>query len=645
MRKVLTFLSASLVVVLAMPALAQQAEPFRDVPTDHWAYQAVESLREKGIVIGYPDGYFRGKRTLTRYEFAVALDRALKAIPAGPAGEPGPAGPAGAVGPAGPAGEQGPPGVTPEELANFRKLAEEFRNELTALGNRVSDINRKLDALAKEVADLAATVRGMPKVYGGAFVGVRSDRANTSYVDADGRPFYVDKYDDYKGSSRYWWKSDDLRKAPAVVHYFDLGVQANIPGGAILNAELTSNNYKGYVDNDFAYPRPIVRTAPADTYIDKLEITAPFANVGRDSKFVIGRYHYNVSPLTLWRPDFDTYFNVPFVDDGKFRIDGARLATNFGSVSLDAFGGTLDTVQGVRGGGDWAFNVPVVGADTPPIFEDGKPTGVASQGQTIAERLAGVSLGMGLRQFQGGHLRATAIQTWSDTGGKFNGTTTLGADASLKLAERFNLRAEYSRVATQLNDERVNDRENSAVTADLDWAGGPLSLGVGYRYIDPLFYSAGFWGRIGNWVNPTNIQGPVVRAAYTLAPNLSLNVGGDFYTGARNRGGIGGMTREDEINRVLAGVKWGPGKGIFLSADWEGVYYAVDLASHDMGTGRVHPVEHYVNLGLGYHLTSNTLLKVGYQFGRYDGHDLLSTDLGPIKYNFNVLTGQVAVKF
>ena len=79
MRKVLTFLGASLVIVLAMPAFAQQAEPFKDVPTDHWAYQAVESLREKGIVIGYPDGYFRGKRTLTRYEFAVALDRALKA--------------------------------------------------------------------------------------------------------------------------------------------------------------------------------------------------------------------------------------------------------------------------------------------------------------------------------------------------------------------------------------------------------------------------------------------------------------------------------------------------------------------------------------------------------------------------------------
>lgn len=52
---------------------------FPDVPENHWAYNMVQDLAYKGIVVGYPDGNFSGDRTLTRYEFAVALDRAISA--------------------------------------------------------------------------------------------------------------------------------------------------------------------------------------------------------------------------------------------------------------------------------------------------------------------------------------------------------------------------------------------------------------------------------------------------------------------------------------------------------------------------------------------------------------------------------------
>src|ERR1044071_4956103 len=105
MRKVLTFLGAALCLAWVMPAGAQNApDMFKDQDPNHWAYAATESLRSKGIVIGYPDGYFRGKRTLTRYEFAVALDRALKTIKPveGQKGETGPKGEPGEKGEAGP---------------------------------------------------------------------------------------------------------------------------------------------------------------------------------------------------------------------------------------------------------------------------------------------------------------------------------------------------------------------------------------------------------------------------------------------------------------------------------------------------------------------------------------------------------------
>ena len=52
---------------------------FPDVPENHWAYMMVQDLAYKGIVVGYPDGNYQGSRTLTRYEFAVALDRAISA--------------------------------------------------------------------------------------------------------------------------------------------------------------------------------------------------------------------------------------------------------------------------------------------------------------------------------------------------------------------------------------------------------------------------------------------------------------------------------------------------------------------------------------------------------------------------------------
>ena len=46
------------------------ANPFSDVPTGHWAYNAVITLASKGIIEGYGEGTFRGNRNITRYEAA-----------------------------------------------------------------------------------------------------------------------------------------------------------------------------------------------------------------------------------------------------------------------------------------------------------------------------------------------------------------------------------------------------------------------------------------------------------------------------------------------------------------------------------------------------------------------------------------------
>ncbi len=136
------FLAGGLTAGLASSASAQAA-PFLDTPTNHWAYEAVQDLAKKGIVIGYPDGTYGGKRPMTRYEFAVALDRALRTISdmnsaAPPAGTP-------AVGT-----------VTQDDLNRLQALIDKFRPELDTIGANLQTAQDNIDALRADVLDAKA---------------------------------------------------------------------------------------------------------------------------------------------------------------------------------------------------------------------------------------------------------------------------------------------------------------------------------------------------------------------------------------------------------------------------------------------------------------------------------------------------------
>jgi len=150
MRRVGFALGALLILAgaLVVPALAQQ--PFTDVPLDHWAYNAVNKLSETGLIEGYPNGTFQGKKPLTRYEFAQAIARMmgrleeLKGVP-GPAGPPGPAGAGG--------------GLTAEQQALFDRLANEFAPELRALRSDLDKLTKRVDAL-----EAKCSVRGPEEI-------------------------------------------------------------------------------------------------------------------------------------------------------------------------------------------------------------------------------------------------------------------------------------------------------------------------------------------------------------------------------------------------------------------------------------------------------------------------------------------------
>src|SRR5690606_4730557 len=75
MKKLIITLLAA---VLASGAFAQSSFP--DIPANHWAGDAVDRIADLGIVIGFPDGTFRGNEAFTRYQAALVVSRLLDVL-------------------------------------------------------------------------------------------------------------------------------------------------------------------------------------------------------------------------------------------------------------------------------------------------------------------------------------------------------------------------------------------------------------------------------------------------------------------------------------------------------------------------------------------------------------------------------------
>ena len=57
---------------------ADGADSFSDVPQGHWAYDALDYLAKDGVIDGMGDGTFQGNRTMTRYEMASIVAKAMQ---------------------------------------------------------------------------------------------------------------------------------------------------------------------------------------------------------------------------------------------------------------------------------------------------------------------------------------------------------------------------------------------------------------------------------------------------------------------------------------------------------------------------------------------------------------------------------------
>ena len=116
MKKTLVSALTTALVVGAASTTFAAANPFSDVPADHWAYDAVAQLAQDGVIEGYGDTTFQGNKNITRYEMAQMVAKAMAKKD-----------------------------VSATDKAMIDKLAAEFADELNNLGVRVANLEKNAD--------------------------------------------------------------------------------------------------------------------------------------------------------------------------------------------------------------------------------------------------------------------------------------------------------------------------------------------------------------------------------------------------------------------------------------------------------------------------------------------------------------------
>ncbi|HOB15500.1 MAG TPA: S-layer homology domain-containing protein [Defluviitoga sp.] len=120
-----------LVVILSVGLFSQT---FKDVPINHWAYDAVERLSKIGVIEGYPDGTFKGLENMNRYQLTVALSRTIDYI------------------------TQSVVGPVAQNVSNLEKKVNALSVPQGVSSAELQQIQSRLDSISSNVANLQSSV-------------------------------------------------------------------------------------------------------------------------------------------------------------------------------------------------------------------------------------------------------------------------------------------------------------------------------------------------------------------------------------------------------------------------------------------------------------------------------------------------------
>ncbi len=640
--------------------------PFADVPADHWAYNAVDTLQKAGIVIGYPDGTYGGKRAMTRYEFAVAIARLLPLIK-----------PPDLSGYATKSDLQTLSDDLNAKLANnaqaidaLKALVNEFQGELQKLGQDVAAIQQRLDLLEQRVAAVEAEQRRVR--FGGALDliarGDNSMKSNGVY-----KPF-VDKNGIVTGVAA----SGHLFQSSDVYHNFDLDIQGKLSDTATAIVKANFQNYlsavgntaaigygtdnAGYTGRDvnpgFLTAADSTQTSLREAYVDAPLGLGPLGG----STIDVGRIPVQFSKYTLKEVDADVYTNLYETDSGNIPFDGGKIAFKVGPVGIAGYAGKTDTIPFAQPyAGSISTGVGLAtGNPFAPIAFQTRPTG-----EIIQNHAVGIAQGAGVRATVGtpssiqvnGTLEEfglSAAPNDPDNGNSYNKLTVYGADANgaLPFNVPFVKKGGVGVDASYDNSVEGGLKTHAAYgyrymqhEEQLTGQFGSLGLKGGYQYVGPYYAAPGYWGKVGSWTNPTNVMGPVVSAKFALTPKITLN--GDYEEYKAAYGGTSSpLQQNDHLNRYQVGLGYGLSSAYAVDLGYEDVMYDLRNNNGTLPGGAGKPRETYLTFGIGHSFNSNTSLKLLYQIVRYDdkgtGFDPLA---GGGQDNGGVAVGQFSLKF
>jgi len=594
-----------LLLILGLPAFGQE---FPDVPLDHWAYQAVQELLNAGIIQGYPDGTFGGKRAMTRYEFAEATAKAILTVEMQikGAGTPGNAGPEGPTGPA------GPPGIKPEQLVTIERLLNEFKDELAGLGVDVEAVRRDVVALCDRVTSVENEV-GRVKVTGTGDEYGRGEVRNTS-----GAAFDIDSRSLAQGSSPA--DMDNPLANSAVFNDFDLNVKGRVSEGSSMNATLTAGNYLNYAlarggsltlrDNipDFVfyklYYNGVVRVWPAGA-----------------AELIAGRFALQLTPLTLSFVNPDSYNLNPKLASGDYVFDGGLATFNMGGLSLTAFA----SKSAALGSG-------VDNLMRPNLLYYSGTVGIEVEQLAGARAVLGTPLSgnLGLTYYQVGLAPSVGR------------ASIYGADVNAQFSN-VGFAAEYAK--TNPNDQMKKvvtsalGSDNYAWNAKLSYAAGRFAVGAGYILVKPFYLAPGDWIRTGRAVNLQNVKGAQANVSYSFTSRLSLNAQGSFLEPDVSGVGVTARTSNAQGQAVAIGpgvldtltswkaeLKYGLTAANSVNIGWEEATWKPASSSAAPNTK-----ERYITIGLGHTFSPSSSMKLLYQIvdfklGALDPYGLTQTD-------------------
>lgn len=602
-----------LTLAVAAPSFAQG--PFADVPIDHWAYEAVSQLQDHGIIIGYPDGTFGGKRAMTRYEFAMAISRAIPVIADMVPKVSGATGPSeaqikqwidDAV-----KGIKMPEG---QDLSNLNKLINEFKDELVQIGVDLDALKRDVASLEERVAALEDYHRKLKIGAKVTFfaVGEYADRDNRAGVfDYDGRPL---NNDNNLLDTLYF-----VRDADIIFNYAD--------GNATAKVVLTVGNYLNYLNGTVTSLTSTGRFAVPD--VDNVDLFLAYGSVpvfGAD--VTVGRFPIQFTKWTLAKYDVDSYTDNWKTDDGNYYVDGGKAEWTWGSVNILAFAAKNSSNNGL-------YNY----AARPNVAPMGGLFAMGAGGLRSPEQSAGVRLGFDVGKL---NIGATYLAVGEQRVGGvkyFDQADIWGVDVKLPLGG-WELSGAYTQSDSSVDPTapagtvKIDD-DNKAWEAKLSGTIGGLGVNVGYKRVEPNFSAPGDWARVGRWQNPVNIEGPSVGLAYAFG-KIGVTAYGAWYEGVQNQGRRNTsalaalpLGADDKLQQYKAAVSIPVGAKGALGFEGEWVKW-------DPAVG-ASPAENYYTFTYRQALAENTRLKLLYQIIDFDGKGRV------LPYGANEAKGAVAV--